>query len=65
MDAKRSIKVVVEEHADGFIAYPVGLAGACVGQGETYEEALADVRSAIAAHIEVFGEAAFQDEASE
>lgn len=51
----RHLKIVVEEHADGFVAYPVGLRGAVVGQGDTYEEALADVVSAIRFHIETFG----------
>ncbi|MGB8355671.1 MAG: hypothetical protein WCD79_17360 [Chthoniobacteraceae bacterium] len=38
------------------MAYPLGLArGAVVGQGNTYEAALADVRSAIAFHVESFG----------
>ncbi len=51
----KQIKVVVERHPDGYIAYPLGLTGIVVGQGDTYEEALADVRSAIAFHIESFG----------
>jgi predicted RNase H-like HicB family nuclease len=51
----RQIKVVVEKHTDGYIAYPLGIAGVVVGQGDSYEEALADVRSAIAFHIESFG----------
>lgn len=50
------LKVVVEKHSDGYVAYPLGLArGAVVGQGDTYEAALADVRSAIAFHVESFG----------
>ena len=50
------LKIVVEKHADGYVAYPLGLArGAVVGQGDTYEAALTDVRSAIAFHIETFG----------
>ena len=51
----RHLKIVVEEHADGYVAYPVGLQGAVVGQGDTYEAALADVVSAIRFHIETFG----------
>ncbi len=51
----RHLKIVVEEHADGFVAYPVGLRGAVVGQGDTYDEALADVVSAIRFHVETFG----------
>lgn len=50
-----SIKIVVEKHADGYVAYPLGLSGAVVGQGDSYEAALADVRSAIEFHIESFG----------
>jgi predicted RNase H-like HicB family nuclease len=50
------LKIVVEKHSDGYVAYPLGLArGAVVGQGDSYEEALSDVRSAIAFHVETFG----------
>jgi predicted RNase H-like HicB family nuclease len=49
-------KIIVEKHADGYVAYPLGLKGVVVGQGDTYEEALADVRSAIRFHIDTFGE---------
>lgn len=50
------LKIVVEKHSDGYIAYPLGMArGTVVGQGDTYESALADVRSAIAFHVESFG----------
>jgi len=51
----KQIKVIVEKHADGYIAYPLGLKGIVVAEGDTYEEALADVRSAIQFHIETFG----------
>jgi len=51
----KQFKVVVEKHPDGYVAYPLGLKGVVVGQGDTYEEALADVKSAIAFHIETFG----------
>jgi predicted RNase H-like HicB family nuclease len=51
----KTIKIVVEQHPDGFIAYPLGLKGAVVGEGDTADEALADVRSAIQFHIETFG----------
>ena len=50
-----SIKIVVEKHTDGYVAYPLGLNGVVVGQGDSYEEALADVTSAIAFHLETFG----------
>jgi predicted RNase H-like HicB family nuclease len=51
----KQFKVIVEKHADGYVAYPLGLKGVVVGEGETYEEALADVKSAISFHIETFG----------
>ncbi len=50
-----NIKIIVEKHPDGYVAYPLGLKGVVVGQGDTYEEALDDVRSAIRFHIETFG----------
>jgi predicted RNase H-like HicB family nuclease len=51
----RHVKIVIEKHTDGYVAYPVGLKGVVVGQGDTYEEALADVKSAIRFHIDTFG----------
>ncbi len=59
----RQIKIVVEKHTDGYVAYPLGLKGIVIGEGDTYEEALNDVKSAIAFHIETFGsEVLIQDE---
>ncbi|OCR00971.1 hypothetical protein BCD67_06320 [Oscillatoriales cyanobacterium USR001] len=52
----KAIKIIVEKHSDGYIAYPLGIKGIVVGEGDTYEEALADVKSAIRCHIEVFGQ---------
>ena len=51
----KHIKIIVEKHSDGYVAYPLGSRGAVVGQGDTYEAALSDVRSAIAFHVESFG----------
>ena len=51
----QQIKIVVEKHPDGYVAYVLGIKGIVVGEGDTYEEALADVKSAIAFHIETFG----------
>ena len=51
----KQFKVVVEKHADGYVAYPLCLKGVVVGQGDTYEQAPADVKSAIRFHIETFG----------
>jgi predicted RNase H-like HicB family nuclease len=52
---KPNLKVIIERHRDGYVAYPIGLKGVIVGQGNTYEEALADIRSAIRFHAETFG----------
>lgn len=59
---KKTIKIIMENHSDGFIAYPLGLKGTVVGEGETAEEALADVRSAIEFHIKTFGTDAIGDD---
>lgn len=48
--------IIIERHPEGYVAYPVGLKGVIVGEGETSEEAIADVRSAIKFHLETFGE---------
>ena len=48
-------KVIIEKHADGYVAYPLGLKGVVVGEGDTYEEALSDVKSAIKFHVGSFG----------
>ena len=51
----KTLKIVVERHDDGYVAYPLGLKGVVVGQGDSYETALADCQSAIRFHIETFG----------
>ncbi len=56
----REFKIIVEKHEDGYVAYPLGLKGVVVGQGDSYDEALADVKSAIAFHIKSFGDEVFQ-----
>jgi predicted RNase H-like HicB family nuclease len=58
----RQFKIIVEKYPDGYVAYPLGLKGIVVGQGGTYEEALADVKSAITFHIETFGEQVLESE---
>ena len=62
MDRAR-VKLIFEKHADGYVAYPLGLKGVVVGQGDTYEDAVADVKSAIAVHFETFGSEVFEDDA--
>jgi len=59
---KKRVKVVVEKHKDGYVAYPLGLKGVVVGEGDTYEGALADVKSATQFHIETFGSDIFDEE---
>jgi len=49
------IKIIVEKHPEGYVAYPLELKGVVIGEGDTYEEELADVKSAIKFHIETFG----------
>jgi hypothetical protein len=49
------IKIIVEKHSDGYVAYPLGVKGVVVGEGDTFDAALADVTSAIRFHVESFG----------
>jgi len=56
----QQIKIIVEKHLDGYVAYPLGLKGVVVAEGDTYEEALADVKSAIRFHVETFGKDVFE-----
>jgi len=56
----KDLKIVVEKHPDVYVAYPLGLKGVVVGQGDTYEAALEDVKSAIQFHLETFGPEALE-----
>lgn len=58
----KPFKIIVEKHPDGYVAYPLGLKGVVVGEGDTFEEALADVKSAIQFHIETFGQEVIEGE---
>jgi predicted RNase H-like HicB family nuclease len=60
----KKFKILIEKHPDGYVAYPIGVVGAVVGQGETYDEALADVKSALACYIENFGADVLEDTSS-
>jgi predicted RNase H-like HicB family nuclease len=51
----KPLKIIIEKHSEGYVAYPVGFNGIVVGEGDTYEDALQDVKSAIQFHIETFG----------
>jgi predicted RNase H-like HicB family nuclease len=57
-----SQKIIIEKHVDGYVAYPLGLKGIVVGQGDSYDDALADVESAIRFHIEAFGKEVFESD---
>lgn len=39
----KHIKIVVEKHPEGYVAYPLGIQGVVVGEGNSYKEALNDV----------------------
>lgn len=56
------LKFIVEKHPDGFIAYPLALRGVVLGQGDSYEEALADAQSAAQFHIDTFGDEAWAED---
>jgi predicted RNase H-like HicB family nuclease len=58
----RTLKFIDERHSDGFLAYPLGLKGVVMGQGDSYEAALADAKSASQFHVESFGTEAFYDD---
>ena len=58
----QSFKIIVEKHKEGYVAYPLGLKGVVVGEGDTYEDAVVDATSAIEFHIETFGIEALESE---
>ena len=51
----KHLKIVIEKHTDGYVAYPVGVEGVVVGEGDTFDEALRDVTSALRFHLDTFG----------
>jgi len=51
----KQINIIVEKHPDGYVAYPLGVKGVVVGEGDTFEAARADASSAIRFHVETFG----------
>ena len=56
------MKIIIEKHSEGYVAYPVGIHGIVIGQGNTFDEALRDVQSAIRFHIETFGRESLESE---
>ena len=63
--ANRLVKVVVEKHDDGYVAYPLGLNDVVVAEGDSLDEAIQNVRSAIRFHLKTFGHDAFAESPSE
>ena len=51
----KRLKFIVEKSSDGYVAYPIGIKGVVVGEGDRYEEVLADAKSAVKFHVETFG----------
>lgn len=51
----KQLKIIVEKHLEGYSAYPIGFKGIVVGEGNTFEQALADMKSAIPLCAEAFG----------
>jgi hypothetical protein len=56
------VKIIVERHPDGYVAYPLGLKGVVVGEGDSYDEALKDCQSAVRSHIKTFGAEVFESD---
>ncbi len=54
-ETMKQVKVIIEKHPDGYVAYPVGVKGIVVGEGDSYEDALRNVQSALKFHVETFG----------
>ena len=59
---RKRLKLIVEQHSDGYVAYPLGMKGVVIGEGDTDQDAVTDVTSAIAFHIETFGAEVFHDD---
>jgi predicted RNase H-like HicB family nuclease len=59
----KQVKIIVEKYPEGYVAYPVGLKGVVVAEGDSYEHALAEVKSAIEFHVGTFGREVLEEEA--
>lgn len=51
MNIKYLFTIIIEKNADGYYAYCPQLQG-CYSQGETYEEAMENIKDAIHLHME-------------
>ena len=49
------MKFIVEQHRDAFIAYPLGRADVVIGEADTRDGALSNVKSAVRFHRDTFG----------
>jgi predicted RNase H-like HicB family nuclease len=58
----KQVKIIVEKHPEGYVAYPVGLKGVVVAEGDSYEQALAEAKSAIEFHVETFGREVLEEQ---
>jgi predicted RNase H-like HicB family nuclease len=58
----RSINIIIEKHPEGYVAYPSGLSGVLLIEGNTYQEALENIKSTIKFHLETFRKETFKDE---
>lgn len=52
---KKKLTIIAEHHEDGWVAYPARSQAVIVGQGETCESAVEDLRSAVKFHVATFG----------
>ncbi len=47
-------KIVMEQTDEGYVAYPIGLEGVVLGDGDTFKQTLDNVESAIDFHLTTF-----------
>ncbi|MGO9387791.1 MAG: type II toxin-antitoxin system HicB family antitoxin [Methanobacterium sp.] len=59
----KNINIIIEKHQQGYVAYPLGLSGVLLSEGNTYQEALENIKSTIKFHLETFRKETFEDEA--
>ena len=36
----KQFKIIIEKHPDSYVAYPLGIKGAVVGEGDTYSKSI-------------------------
>ena len=56
------INIIIEKHQERYVAYPSGLSGVLLSEGNTYQEALEIIKSTIKFHLETFRKETFKDE---